>query len=149
MNNQTTPGLPRRLAAMVYDIFLILPLIMLVVALTMGARTGLQTLAGGSADGGQLHPALVQLLALMTTVAFYTVFWRIKGQTLGMQAWRIQLQSVATPQVSIVQCLTRCLSAAVSLLPLGLGFWWCLIDKQGRYWHDRWSQTQLVLIAKK
>ena len=57
-----SPSLLRRLAALLYDILLVLPLIMTCVALAMGVR---RLLGLGPADDGtvQLAPLLVQTLA--------------------------------------------------------------------------------------
>ncbi len=139
-----SPGLPRRLAALIYDILLVLPLIMLSVAAGLFLLTVLQ----GNADP-VLNPHVVQLIALLCVMAFFSAFWRKKGQTLGMQAWRIQLVSDRGERVSLAQCLRRCLGAVVSAACLGAGYWWCLFDREGRYWHDRWSGTRLVLLPKK
>ncbi len=53
------PGLPRRLAAILYDTFLVLPLIMLVVALAMGAAR----LLGLGSGADALSPWIVRGLA--------------------------------------------------------------------------------------
>jgi uncharacterized RDD family membrane protein YckC len=149
MEKITSPSLLRRLAAALYDILLVLPLIMLAVTLA----TGLQ-LAIGGAPGGQdfqdtLDPQIVRLLALLTATTFFSCFWLIKGQTLGMQAWRIRLCSFDGKPVTIKQCLLRCAGALVSLLPAGAGYLWCLIDHNGRYWHDYWSKTEFELLPKR
>ncbi len=141
MSQSPHPGLPRRLAALLYDSLLILPVIMLLVAAAMAA----QALWRG-AGAEPISPLRVQALALFGVMAFYTGFWRLRGQTLGMQAWRIQLRTFAGAPVSARQCLLRCLAALLSLAALGLGFWWCLIDRRRRYWHDYLSGTELYLL---
>ncbi len=143
MQEHQSPGLLRRLAALLYDSLLILPLITFLVALAMGA----QAIAGGG-DDSQIAPLLVQMLAVLGVVGFYIAFWRIKGQTLGMQAWRIQLLDFDGKPPSAERCALRCLAAIVSLAPAGLGFWWCLFDPHNRYWHDYLSGTELTLLPK-
>ena len=91
----------------------------------------------------------MRALALFSTVAFYCGFWLLKGQTLGMQAWRIRLRSFQGETVTPRQAVLRCLGAFVSLLPAGAGYWWCLIDRNGRYWHDYLSGTELELLPKR
>lgn len=144
----TSPNLPRRLIALLYDSLLVLPLIMLVVAIA----TGIQIAATGDTGAGDysatLHPLLVQALAVLTLVTFYGTFWRLKGQTLGMQAWRIRLRAIDGGSISLQQVLLRSVAAALSLALLGAGFWWCLFDRHGRYWHDHLSGTELELVAK-
>jgi uncharacterized RDD family membrane protein YckC len=42
----------------------------------------------------------------------------------------------------------RLASALLSLLPLGLGFFWILVDRDRRAWHDRLSRTRIVVVPK-
>ena len=100
-------------------------------------------------DYYQMKPQVVQLLSIGCVAVFFTLFWRKGGQTLGMQAWRIKLvdETGATPGTG--RCLLRCGAALLSLLPAGLGYWWCLIDKRGLYWHDHLSGSHLLLLPKR
>jgi len=139
----TAPGLPRRLVAMVYDTFLVLPLIMVSVAIGMGLHSALR---GSGAE--PLHPQLVQLIALVTVTGFFSAFWLKSGQTLGMQAWRLKLVSSSGGKPSLWQAVRRCVAALLSAACLGAGYWWCLFDRRGRYWHDYLSGTELVLVDK-
>ncbi|MFV0276307.1 MAG: RDD family protein, partial [Parahaliea sp.] len=86
MPKDTAPALPRRLIAMVYDTLLVLPLIMLNVAIGMGIHSAIN-----GTDAEPLPPLLVQLVAALTLIGFFSAFWLKSGQTLGMQAWRIKL----------------------------------------------------------
>jgi len=144
-----SPALPRRLAALTYDTFLVLPLIMLSVGLAMGVQILILGDSGNAAKEQVLNANLVRALALLCTACFYCGFWLIKGQTLGMQAWRIRLRSFNGENVTPRQAVLRCLGALVSLLPAGAGYWWCLFDRNGRYWHDYWSGTELELLPKR
>jgi uncharacterized RDD family membrane protein YckC len=144
-SKSNSPSLLRRLAAMVYDTLLVLPLIMASVAVFLG----LHTLVIGSPGEGevvQLHAWLVRLVSLLTVMAFFCVFWVKNGQTLGMQAWRIQLADFSGARPGLGRSLLRCLAALVSVGCLGLGYLWCLVDRNGRYWHDYLSGTELLLL---
>jgi uncharacterized RDD family membrane protein YckC len=142
------PALPRRLAAMLYDILLVLPLVMMSVAVVMGLRSLLGF--GPSAEGiVQLNAHLVQLIAVLTVMVFFSWFWLKNGQTLGMQAWRIKLVGFNGQAPTAKQVVIRCLGALLSAACLGLGFLWCLVDRKRRYWHDYLSSTELVLLPKK
>ena len=149
MEKINSPNLLRRMAAALYDILLVLPLIMLAVMLATGLQLAINDTPGGEDFRDTLHPQFVQLLALLTASAFFSCFWLLKGQTLGMQAWRIRLRSFDGGPVSIGQCLLRCAGALVSLLPAGAGYLWCLVDRNGRYWHDYFSKTELELLPKR
>jgi len=138
------PGLPRRLAAIVYDTLLVVPLIML----TVGLALGLRQLLGGAADS-LLPPMLVQALAIFCCIGFFAVFWMKSGQSLGMQAWRIKLVPMPGNDITFGRVVTRCGSALLSAACLGLGYLWCLVDRRGRCWHDYLSGTELVLLPRK
>jgi uncharacterized RDD family membrane protein YckC len=142
------PMLPRRLAAMLYDTLLVLPIIMASVALSMGARALI--FAGGEQDINQqaLNPQLVQLIALITATLFFSWFWLRSGQTLGMQAWRIKLVSINGEPLTARQAIIRCLGATLSALCLGIGYWWSLFDPHRRCWHDYISGSELILLPK-
>ena len=88
------PILPRRFAAMVYDTLLVLPVIMASVALSMGVRSMIPGDSIGNLETAELHPQLVQLIALVSVIGFFSWFWLRNSQTLGMQAWRIKLVSI-------------------------------------------------------
>ena len=141
-------GLLRRLGAMLYDTLLVLPLIMAAVALIMGLRT---LLLGSPAEHElvRLDANLVRLVALATVITFFCLFWRKKGQTLGMQAWRIKLVDYSGNVPGAGRGVVRCLGALFSALCLGLGYLWCLIDRNHRYWHDYLSRTELILLPKR
>ena len=143
------PGLLRRLAAMLYDTLLVLPLIMLAVALSLGLYVALVKLTGGVADPDALSPALRQVIIVVTVIGFFSIFWVKNGQTLGMQAWRIKLVTVDGEALTMKHCLLRALGAMLSIACLGLGYLWCLFDRQKRYWHDSLSGTRLVLLPKR
>lgn len=144
-NSIETPGLLRRLAAILYDCFLVLPLIMVSVAAALAAG---QTL--GSAPPDSLAPAwLVQIIVLLCSAGFFILFWKKNGQTLGMQAWRIKLIAMPGKELTLGRALLRYAAAILSAVCLGLGYLWCVVDPEKRSWHDHLSGTQLVLLPKK
>lgn len=138
------PSLLRHFMALLYDTLLILPLFM--------AVTGILVALYGPTDAA-LEPSVPKPLSwlayLLVLVAFYTLFWRKSGQTLGMQAWRIQVRSSDGSGLSYRQCFMRLAVAFLSLIMAGLGFIWRYVDSKKRYWHDRASATELVLLPKR
>lgn len=142
---QLAPGLPRRLAAFVYDTLLVLPLIMVVVAIALGIASAL----GYHSTESPLSPWIVQLIVLLCCIGFFAAFWLKGGQTLGMQAWRVKLVAQPGKTLNLPRAALRCCAAAFSGACCGLGYLWCLVDPHGRYWHDYISGTSLVLVPKK
>jgi len=51
--------------------------------------------------------------------------------------------------LTLRDALARYGAAVLSLLPLGLGFWWALVDPDRCAWHDRLSGTRLVLLPRR
>ena len=128
---------------MVYDTLLVIALVAAVNAI------GLAILVEVTAGEQQvLNAHLVQFLTTLSIVGFFCLFWLKDGQTLGMQAWRIKLVDFEGAPPSFGKALLRCAGASVSIAFLGLGYLWCLVDRNNRYWHDYLSRTELILLPK-
>jgi uncharacterized RDD family membrane protein YckC len=139
-----SPSLLRRLTAMLYDTFLVIALVAVVNGLALGVIV--KATAG---EQQVLSAHLVQLLTTLTIVAFFSLFWLKSGQTLGMQAWRIKLVDFQGQPPTLGKAMIRCLGALLSGVCLGLGYLWCLVDRNNRYWHDYLSRTELILLPKR
>ncbi len=96
-----------------------------------------------------LHRALFTSYIFSVAFFFYGWFWTHGGQTLGMRAWRIRVQRYDGRGISWWQALLRYLVAYVSWVAAGLGFLWALVDKEQMTWHDRYSESVLVVLPKK
>ncbi|GAA3910904.1 RDD family protein [Halomonas cibimaris] len=141
-------GLARRLGAMLYDGFLVMAIWLLV---TVAHLAFLRFVLGRSAESigtESLAVATLRLLLVCSAAAFFTYCWRRGGMTLGMQAWRLRVQTPEGAPISLVQSLIRCTAAWVSLAALGIGYWWVLFDPQKRSWPDIASGTQTVVLPK-
>ena len=91
--------------------------------------------------------AVVTVL-LFVLFGFFAKFWTHGGQTLGMQVWGVRVQNADGTAISLWQALLRFVVSIASWLCLGLGFFWALIDKRQRGWHDIYSESQLVRVPK-
>ncbi len=141
--NNLSPSLLRRLTAMLYDTLLLVALVAAVNALALGVMVRIT-----AGEQQVLNAHLVQFLTALSVVGFFSVFWLNGGQTLGMQAWRIKLVDFQGGPPSAGMAVLRCLGAFLSAACLGLGYLWCLVDRNHRYWHDYLSGTELVLLPK-
>ncbi len=143
-------GLARRLAALLYDAFLVL-------AIWMGLGFVAQLLAGAGTnriiDGTlQTDPVFgFFLFGLMCASAggFHIWFWTRSGQTLGMLAWRIRAESRTGGMMSVTQALIRFLCAWPAFLLFGLGYFWLFLDPNGDAAHDRLSDTRVVRLPRR
>jgi uncharacterized RDD family membrane protein YckC len=144
-------SLGRRLAAIFYDAFLCLALLMvtaLIYKLVMMGFIGEAKLKAMSESGSLDGDPLLSTLLFFVLFAFFAKFWTHSGQTLGMQVWGIRVQNADGTGISLWQALLRFVVAIASWLCLGLGFIWALFDKQNRSWHDMYSNSQLVRVPK-
>ena len=131
-------GLVRRLAAILYDSLLIIA-IWLITTLLLVALIN---------EGNALQGPLFSLGLYFEACLFYSYFWRLRGQTLGMQVWKIKLVNPNLQVLSWQECFSRLFFALVSISMLGLGFIWMLFDPERLTLHDRASGTRVILLRK-
>ncbi len=136
-----TTGLLRRIAAMLYDLLLVLALLFL-------ATIPFIALRGGEAVESSDN-SLYRVVVVIVIYVFFVGFWSRSGRTLGMQSWRLQLEDDNGHVPSIRRASLRFAAALLSWLPLGLGFIWQLWDPHRLTWHDRISKTRVVYYPKK
>ena len=126
-----TPGLLRRLAAMLYEALLLAAVAFFAAWLFFFASGGRDATAGWARH-------LLQLFILVVFAAYFLWCWLRGGQTLAMKAWRIRLVGV-TPRKAIVRFLLAALLFPVTIL-------WALVDKDRQFLHDRLAGTRLVKV---
>jgi uncharacterized RDD family membrane protein YckC len=121
-----------RLAAAVYDLFPLIGLWMLTTALVMLAAHGEIDVARPTF----VYRTALQAALLAVSAAYFVLSWSRGGQTIGMRAWRVRVVAADGSALPWPRALLRFAVALVSLLAFGLGFFWCLMDRQRRGWHD-------------
>lgn len=135
-----TPHFFRRLAAMVYDFFLLVALWFLATALLLPFNSG-QAL-----NSGQIF---YPFYLLCVSFGFYGWFWTHGGQTLGLKAWKIKVLTLQQQPLNWKQAAMRFVTALLSWSICGLGFFWSLWDKNGYAWHDYLSKTSIFFELQK
>ncbi|WP_020209377.1 RDD family protein [Gilvimarinus chinensis] len=151
---QTTPiptvtnaGLRKRLAAAVYDWLLLLAISIAYGAAVLAVKIKLLGLVLAEGEKASMGPmGLIGWLFVL--MAFYCLFWRRFGQTLGMKAWRLKVTDIDGKRISISRGLLRCCCAILSAIPAGLGYWWMLLDPERLTLHDRLSGTRVWQLPK-
>jgi uncharacterized RDD family membrane protein YckC len=139
MTEHPPAGLFRRLAAGIYDALLVAALWMLTTLCVLAFRGG-EPISPGN--------LLYQLSLVATTVVFFVGFWMHGGQTLGMRAWRLRVEQHSGEVIDLKTGLIRFVAGILSIIPLGLGLLWLIVDPQRLAWHDRISKTRMVLMPK-
>jgi uncharacterized RDD family membrane protein YckC len=133
------PGFLRRLAAIIYDLFLLLALLFFATALLLPLNAG---------EAFTSHQFFYPVYLLVICFFFYAWFWTHGGQTLGLRTWKLKVLTFNGEPISWKQAFLRFLGAIISWSFFGLGFFWILIDKNRRGWHDHLSKTALFFDSQ-
>ncbi|HSH49594.1 MAG TPA: RDD family protein [Halomonas sp.] len=142
-------GLGRRLGAMLYDSLLLLAIWIAISAAHVAVSRLLLDIPAEQIGLGAAQVLSLRALMALSAFAFFAFFWRRAGMTLGMQAWRLRVQTHDGHAISLRQSLVRFLVGALSFLPFGLGHLWLLFDGQRRSWADLASGTQVVVLPRR
>lgn len=139
----------RRLLAMVYDGLIC---IAVAIVVTWGYTMAAAWFIGFDrymelAESGALNsdPLLTSVLFVMLYL-FFAYFWTRSGQTLGMQVWRIRIETLEGRSISLTQALLRFITGWASWLCLGLGYLWMLWDSNRETWTDKASRSRVVQV---
>ncbi len=133
---RTRCGLLRRMAAVIYDAFIVTGLLLIATAVISPLDDGNQ----------QAFRDPFFTLYLFTIWYFYIAMcWMNGGMTVGMRAWKIILLA-DEGKTTWKLCLVRFLSALFSAALFGIGFIWSLFDHQQRSWHDMSSHSGLYRV---
>lgn len=147
-------GFWRRFASLVYDTLAIIAFAMLTVVLYLFAVQGLISLDIISLNGAEDVSAFIQnsnllsgirtALLIIVSLVFFGYFWTKSGQTIGMRAWRLKVQTLEGNLISWPQSIIRSVSAL-----LGLGNLVVLVDfKNKKALQDYISKTEVITLTK-
>ncbi len=144
-------GFWRRIAALIYDWFLLGGLLMvaqfmLVAVIALLAYGGWVDLTPYEGEVSlYLQGKRLPTLWLMGwIIGFYSFFWCYAGQTLGMKAWRLRVQNSDGSNLRATQGIVRALAAL-----LGLGNLMVLFSRPPCAWQDRVADCEVVLLPKR
>lgn len=136
----------RRLLAMVYDTLLVIAIWMVI------GGIGVALNEGNAISAQNNSPAAVALFnsaLFCLTFLFFGFFWTRNGQTLGMLAWRLRVQTLEGERLNWSRALVRFFCAIPSLGLFGIGLFWMLLTDERLTWHDRWSGSCVVQLPKR
>ena len=125
--------------AVCYDALLLLAVLFLATALVLPLNSG-----HAFSAGQYFYP----LYLLAISFIFYGWFWTHGGQTLGLRSWKIKVCNLDGGSVGWRRSGLRFAAAALSWAVFGLGFFWCLFDKNRLCWHDYLSKTRLRSVDR-
>ena len=121
---------------MIYDSLLIFAILFAATAILLAFNHG---------EAIESNPYF-NLYLIFSVFTFYAWFWQKSGQTLGMRIWKIRIISEYGGNPGWGISFLRLGFAMVSLLCLGLGYFWRLFRPYT--WHDKLSQTRIIDVSQ-
>ena len=104
------------------------------------------TFAGPTFDGPAFAGAFV-LIAVLFWAAYEFLFVVYTGSTPGLHAAGLRLAGFDGSRLNRRLRGWRVLASFLSAFSAGLGFLWCVLDRDGLCWHDRITRTYVQPAA--
>ena len=130
-----TPGIMRRIAAMLYEFVLLFGVLFVSVYAFV-------TL--GQAMSESLQRPLLQLYVLIVLGAYFCWFWLHGGQTLPAKTWNMRVVAKDGGKLTLAQAIARYLLALVLMSCFGVTILWALFDRDRQFLHDRLAGTRII-----
>jgi uncharacterized RDD family membrane protein YckC len=140
----TSAGFGRRVAALLYDSFLLAALLVIFTsgAVFLNHRVAVEPATAGA--WAYLYRAgLVGVI-----VGYYLINWTRSGQTLGMRAWHLRAVTASGQPLPWKAAAWRCVFGVLAWAPAALGVLWLYADPEHLALHDRWSKTRVVHLQR-
>ena len=143
MIRASSAGFGRRFAALIYDGFLLIAVLMPYTWVVVLIHGGAVTAASGRLTWWAFRAGALAIMA-----AYYVLNWTRSGQTLGMRAWRLRTLTDSAKPLQVGQALVRFCWGVAAWLPFGLGVLWLYADPEHLALQDRLSRTRVVVLAR-
>jgi len=139
----TRAGFGRRLAALVYDAFLLAALLMVFTGGALFFTHGVAVLPATAGNWVYVYRAgLVLVIA-----GYYALNWRRSGQTLGMRAWRLRTVGDSGRPLTWSAVILRLCFGFIAWAPAALGVLWLYLDPEHLALQDRFSRTRVIHLS--
>ena len=143
MIRASSAGFGRRFAALIYDGFLLIAVLMPYTWVVVLIHGGAVTEASGRLSWWAYRAGALAIMA-----AYYVLNWTRSGQTLGMRAGRLRTLTDSGKRLQVGQAVVRFCWGLAAWLPFGLGVLWLYADPEHLALHDRLSRTRVVVLAR-
>ena len=153
-------GFVTRAVAIIIDILIVIVAVLVLTAsislplnffLNINASTCSAVDAGASSDWGGLRILLCVglqwlsvAIALLTGPIYFIFLVTSGGQTIGKYVMGVRVVRLDGKPMTYVGGALRWFGYLVSLLPLGLGFFWAIVDDRRRTFHDKMAGTCVI-----
>ena len=129
----------RRILALFYDTLLLTGIILGYLLIV--------TLMFGDTFESISEKIFLQFSYLILGVIFFTYFWKVnKGQTLGMQVWKIRIIGDENKELSTKNLIYRSLFGLVFNLAFGSNYLFIFFNKDKKSINDLLSKTKTIKI---
>jgi uncharacterized RDD family membrane protein YckC len=171
MSTPPPAGLLRRLGALLYDTLLVIAVLMIATIPFLPFAHGRPLVPQEVGWPAYVYRAWLVLVIVL----FFGFFWTRRGQTVGMQAWRLRVEDEQGATLTWPLAVRRLIFATLPWLPsllflglaerfnspplkwLGMGLlllgaaslasvWF---ESQGRTWYERHARSRLVVLPKR
>ena len=143
MISGTRAGFGRRLAALVYDAFLLAALLMVFTGGALFFTHGAAVLPATVGNWVYVYRAGLVLVI----VGYYALNWLRSGQTLGMRAWRLRTVTDSGGTLTWSGVILRAGFGFIAWAPAALGVLWLYWDPEHLALHDRLSRTRVIRLV--
>lgn len=137
-------GFGRRVAALVYDAFLLAALLMIFTGGALFFTHGAAIVPATAGAWVYLYRAGLVLVV----AGYYVVNWLRSGQTLGMRAWRIRAVTAGGGALNWQAAVLRTCFGLLAWAPAALGVLWLYLDPDHLALQDRLSNTRIILLTR-
>ena len=136
MNDKSYIVFPlKRIAATVYDLFLLLGVWFLVGSIALGVK---YLFIG---EVSSLNPNFGMALVIFSTWIFYGYFWTHGGKTLGMAVWKFQIYSLDNKKINLKKSSIRFFVNLITFFLGGLPLIFIYFSKNNLSLSDMLSKT--------
>ena len=152
LQDRVPAGFLRRTAAYTIDV---VPIVLITFGYFYVFRTGFAEALSDVASNWSDLDARVRFLEMRNQVRDLSFFlWLIFTTlsessewqaTIGKRVCGIKVIGPDGERISFLRALARSLAKILSYLPLALGFLWALFSKDKRTWHDKLTDTAVVM----
>lgn len=129
------PRLRRRLTSLLYEGLVVFSILLTGFLLPQIVFSGF---------GMQFAGPLLWLHVVALLGAYFLWCWLHGGQTLPMKTWKLRIVDNSGMPLRPAQALLRYLLAWPSVLLLGIGLWWALVDSERQFLHDRIAGSRII-----
>jgi uncharacterized RDD family membrane protein YckC len=91
-----------------------------------------------------INPITASILSLIFIFFYYVFFWIFSGSSPGKSIMGIRIVPLNGHKMHLWRAALRYFAYYLSALPLGLGFFWVIVDDQRMAWHDKISRTCVI-----